>query len=760
MKKLSTLLLALLTIVSVSSAQQRQSGQNLGPDKQVINAPDNAQWLNKQGRVNPMLNTKSVYFFEGFETPTEAGALPEGWVQKRTTSLLDEPTTDAESPKWFRNSAEYGFTNGYEQYVFAGAASMAIGYTAPDFTWAISPSFTIPETEGDVNLKYWAWLANNAENGWLTNYYVRVKDGNGDWLTLYSYFGGPDNDNQFETELVHSLNAFKNQEIQIAFVYEYTDGYQVAIDNVYVGETLYDDFGLENFNVYPYFSLLENDEVTVSAEVFCNGVNDGSTDVSLVVNGTVEQTVTTGVLTQYGDTEFVEFIWTAPAPGSYTLAIELAEDDFIGNNYDAKEIFVNPYVGFAEDFENFEFDELGIPTYVWPPSPDWDHSENVGETNLWPIFDEYAARISGMLGDPEQFLSTPAITLTAQDNTLSFYLAGVNNNLEPEPGVFTGYSTFQLKYSDDDGATWNALGAPIEFLSNANRMVKQYIGHLSGDVKFAFTATSNFDFEADGIVYNSHVMVDNILITEEDVTEVTFTVVDEEATPVEAATVTVYVGSTPVQQAETNVDGQAVFTLPEGDYNYEVAKFGFTAEEDAFTAAGAQVSIDVTLTLPEVFDITFVVVDADQNPVEGATITIEGFTGDTNAEGAYTFSGFAPESYAYEITAEGFNTYNGTATVVDENLTVNVTLSPETSAPTAELVKVAMYPNPASSTVRFQTEAQIISVEVYNTLGAKVMESGRDLNAQLNIESLSNGLYIVKINTSKGIAIEKLQVNR
>jgi len=40
------------------------------------------------------------------------------------------------------------------------------------------------------------------------------------------------------------------------------------------------------------------------------------------------------------------------------------------------------------------------------------------------------------------------------------------------------------------------------------------------------------------------------------------------------------------------------------------------------------------------------------------------------------------------------------------------------------------------------------------------MESGRDLNAQLNIESLSNGLYIVKINTSKGIAIEKLQVNR
>lgn len=121
--------------------------------------------------------TKSTMFFEGFETSPNpsGGALPEGWTQKRTSTLDETPISDPDpaSGNWFRHEpGVYGFATG--NYVYSGNASMAIGYTSPQFTWAISPEFTITGDEGEpVFLSYYKWYTNDGSSGvFPTSYHV------------------------------------------------------------------------------------------------------------------------------------------------------------------------------------------------------------------------------------------------------------------------------------------------------------------------------------------------------------------------------------------------------------------------------------------------------------------------------------------------------------------------------------------------------------------------------------------------------------
>ena len=72
---------------------------------------------------------------------------------------------------------------------------------------------------------------------------------------------------------------------------------------------------------------------------------------------------------------------------------------------------------------------------------------------------------------------------------------------------------------------------------------------------------------------------------------------------------------------------------------------------------------------------------------------------------------------------------------------------------------IKLYPNPTSSefTVSIPQEAQLINLEIYNSLGQKVYKyngaSGHQLNLQPN---LTQGLYLVHIETDKGTIIKNL----
>lgn len=80
--------------------------------------------------------------------------------------------------------------------------------------------------------------------------------------------------------------------------------------------------------------------------------------------------------------------------------------------------------------------------------------------------------------------------------------------------------------------------------------------------------------------------------------------------------------------------------------------------------------------------------------------------------------------------------------------------NPDTSTPDSTIKGFSMYPNPVSDVLVLSSENSIDTIEIYNVLGEKVMESAPKNNyIELNTIELSAGLYIVKVQsgTQKGI---------
>lgn len=546
-KNLTLLVLCLFLISTAATSQVRQDGQNLTRDKSIIDAPGNERHLTKKAPSNTLPNPfeKSASYYENFDLPTSDGALPQGWTQKRTNTLNEEPLTDATSPAWFRLSVSNTFEGDepWYSYVYSGKGSLATGFTSgsPDetsdgiFTWAISPEFTILNEPGDVNLNYWVWFFNGEFDDvmYYSRYHVMIK-ADGVWANLASIIGDNNNSNLFETAMVHDLNDYKGKNVQLAFVHEYTDGWQLAIDEVYVGTVLENDFGISDIYIFPLHGILPDTPVEIAGEIFSVGTAPGTTSVSLLINGEVVETITTPELASDTEPVWIFFDWTPTQEGYFDIELLLSEDDLEGNNSIVDQVFVYAYLNMAEDFENYEVDGLGNEMYVWPPEG-WTVNDEgyVFETQEWPIFETASALISGRVGLPEKALITPPVTLTENDQFISFYLEGVNNNIfvddqEAVPTGEQGYSTFQLKYSQSATGPWTNVGEPMEFkdvfdvndnlLQGANdpRLVRLNIGTIErGTWFFAFTTTSTFALVIGEDVYRSYVMIDNVIIGDE-----------------------------------------------------------------------------------------------------------------------------------------------------------------------------------------------------------------------------------------------------
>ncbi|TVZ56841.1 putative secreted protein (Por secretion system target) [Lutibacter sp. Hel_I_33_5] len=69
--------------------------------------------------------------------------------------------------------------------------------------------------------------------------------------------------------------------------------------------------------------------------------------------------------------------------------------------------------------------------------------------------------------------------------------------------------------------------------------------------------------------------------------------------------------------------------------------------------------------------------------------------------------------------------------------------------------KISIYPNPVKSTLTVQLKSNLAlkSIEVYNLVGKRVMISKEK---EVNLSTISNGMYLVKVITDKGIRIQKI----
>ena len=65
---------------------------------------------------------------------------------------------------------------------------------------------------------------------------------------------------------------------------------------------------------------------------------------------------------------------------------------------------------------------------------------------------------------------------------------------------------------------------------------------------------------------------------------------------------------------------------------------------------------------------------------------------------------------------------------------------------------VMLFPNPAQNMLNIVTEGEIEDVTIFNVLGQKVMHANTN---QIDITSLSKGMYIINITTDEGMTTKK-----
>src|SRR6056297_37468 len=197
-------------------------------------APQNLTATKDSNKVNLNWQASSgtPIFKEGFENINSWP--PEGWVIMSNDNLegTNLDTVAEGSNTWgLCDSTTFTDQNGNPdpQYIHSGTYSAAIGYTAGNsgdpFNWLITPKIELRENE---TLNFWLWYA--SDENYYTDFDVMVLH-QGEWTSLLHLTQG-DGYNLYESPVSLSLSEYSNDTIRIAFVYQYTDGYQLAIDDI------------------------------------------------------------------------------------------------------------------------------------------------------------------------------------------------------------------------------------------------------------------------------------------------------------------------------------------------------------------------------------------------------------------------------------------------------------------------------------------------------------------------------------------------
>jgi hypothetical protein len=148
--------------------------------------------------------------------------------------------------------------------------------------------------------------------------------------------------------------------------------------------------------------------------------------------------------------------------------------------------------------------------------------------------------------------------------------------------------------------------------------------------------------------------------------DVTFVVTNLQSQLVEGALVDIEgVGS-----ALTNINGEAVFSLIDGGYNYSVTKENYVGTDGSFTVAGAPMTVPVTIA--QLWDVTFHVTDGTNN-LPGAAVTINGETNYTGADGIAVFQ-LINGNYDYTVTKLNYIDETGNFNVTGSNMTIEVVM--------------------------------------------------------------------------------------
>jgi hypothetical protein len=296
-------------------------------------------------------------------------------------------------------------------------------------------------------------------------------------------------------------------------------------------------------------------------------------------------------------------------------------------------------------------------------------------------------------------------------------------------------------------------------------------GEVSGDGFYFYdetanitaTANANYKFvywtdEEDNVIssvanFDFSMPAADVTLTAnfEAVYSVTFNVVDEDSNPIDDAVVTLNGTAYPA--------GQYVITdLGVGYYTYFVSKEAYITESGNFTLVDQDEIVNVTLTLGTnpTYTVTFTVVDESSAPITDAIIT---FNGVAAAAGEYVFTNVEAGAYEFSVAREGFVTIEDVATVVNEDITIPITLI-HVGINSNTLSNLSAYPNPFSNQITISNPSLVSRVVVANLIGQVVMDIRTNGLATLETASLSAGVYLVTFEAANGDRLVRKMVKK
>jgi len=160
-----------------------------------------------------------------------------------------------------------------------------------------------------------------------------------------------------------------------------------------------------------------------------------------------------------------------------------------------------------------------------------------------------------------------------------------------------------------------------------------------------------------------------------------------------------------------------------------------------------------------VYKVTFNITDENSNALSNAQVIFNQDTISTSFDGKAVFNNIEPVTdAAFKVVKENYQTYEGTVTVTDANVTVDVTLTAVGINENQSLL-FDIYPNPSNGKIHVNFNENINNIQLVVTdVRGKVIVN-KKINQNENMIDLSGnkpGIYFIRVNNKDNVYTGKI----
>ena len=163
------------------------------------------------------------------------------------------------------------------------------------------------------------------------------------------------------------------------------------------------------------------------------------------------------------------------------------------------------------------------------------------------------------------------------------------------------------------------------------------------------------------------------------------------------------------------------------------------------------------------FSATFQVTDPQQNPIQGAVITL---AGQQYAAGIYRFDALTDGAYDYLIRAAGFIDSSGSFEISGRDTTILVIMNTDNTSVADRMAEhLRVFPNPAREqlTVVFDNAGSRASVlSLLDLHGRQVYQQAFDqsgsITTRIDLQGLAPGVYLLRVVQDGAMTVRKVHI--